>query len=369
MRKDFFLCHFPVPDFLKMPSVGIDISDNSVRYVELVEDGCRRKLGIFGKIKLPKGTILNGEIKDKITLIKILKDIKKKHNFKFVRISIIEKNSYIFKTQIFIKDKIGREEIRGALSFKLEENVPVALETAVFDFDVLNKKGGTLDVVVSVLPKNIINQFLDIFDGAGLIPLSFEVEAQAVARSSIAKGDENTFMIVDFHSTRASISIVSHGLVQFTSTLYVGGDDLVEAIEKYQNLSKKEAIKVKKDKGFKRTGDNDGIFYAMINTIAVLKDEINKYLMYWHSHDDNEIRNKIKKIILCGESGSLRGLDDYLSLSLGLPVEKASVWKNVFSLDDFIPEIDFFTSLEYAAAIGLAIRTGEGVFLPNPLNS
>jgi len=71
---------------------------------------------------------------------------------------------------------------------------------------------------------------------------------------------------------------------------------------------------------------------------------------------------------LCGENGSLRSLDDYLSLSLGLNIEKALVWRNLFSLDEVVPNMDFFTSLEYAAAIGLAMRHDNDVFSFNTVS-
>ena len=359
--KKLFLCHFPVPDFLKMPSVGLDISDGSVRFVELVEGGCKKILGRFGRVDLPEGVVQDGEIKNKIELIKILKQIKKKYGFDFVRASVIEKNSYIFRTKIAVNDDMDRKEILGSLSFKLEENVPIKPTDAVFDFDVLKRDGGSLDVVVSVLPKKIISQFTEVFEEVGFTPLSFEVEAQAVARSSISHGDKGTFMIVDFRNTRVSVSIVSDGVVQLTSTLDIGGNDLVSAIKKYMDISYKEAEKIKKEKGFSKINYNDELFYAMMSTVSALKDEINKYLIYWHTHKDNtsakgRIKKKVEKIVLCGENGALKGLDDYLSLGIGMRVEKANVWKNIFSLDDFVPEMDFSKSLEYAAAIGLAIR-------------
>ena len=111
----------------------------------------------------------------------------------------------------------------------------------------------------------------------------------------------------------------------------------------------------------------------MMNTISILKDEINRYLVYWHSHHRNELidkdsRGKVSKIILCGENGALRSLDDYISLSLGLEVEKAMVWRNIFSLEEDIPDMDFFTSLEYSAAVGLAMRTGEDLFESDSIN-
>lgn len=373
MNKDFFLNHFPVPNFLKMPAIGFDISDGSVRYVELIEKNGKKVLGRYGRIKMPKGTVIDGDIKDKIKLVNILKEIKKKNDFEFVRISVIEKNSYIFKTVVPYKKGASRDEILGALSFKLEENVPLSAEDAFFDFDVLNEKDGQIEVIVSVLPRKIVDQFLEVFEASGMTPISFEVEAQAVARSSIAKGDMGTNMIVDFRSTRASISIVSEGLVQMTSTIDVGGDDLIAAIQKSENVTEAEAEKIKKEKGFKRVGYDDALFYAMMNTITVLKDEISKYVMYWATHHRNELidkdaKGKVSKIILCGENGSLRSLDDYLSLSLGLNIEKALVWRNLFSLDDAIPDMDFFTSLEYAAAVGLAMRHDNDVFSFNVVN-
>jgi len=42
-----------------------------------------------------------------------------------------------------------------------------------------------------------------------------------------------------------------------------------------------------------------------------------------------------------------------------LKTERADVWKNIIFPKYFIPEIPFFISLEYAAAIGLAMRTGR----------
>lgn len=372
MNKNFFSSHFPAPNFLKMPSFGLDISDGSVRFVELVDGEKGSVLGRFHKVKIPNNVISEGEIKNKIELIKILKVLKKDFDFNFIGVSVIEKNSYIFKTKIHKTEGMTREEIRGILSFKLEENVPIAPKDAVFDFDILKEDKNSVDIVVSVLPRTVVDQFIEVFDEVGLIPLSFEVEAQAVARSTILTGDKGTYMIVDFRSTRVSIAIVSEEIVQFTSTLDIGGDDLVSAIEKHLNISSKEAESVKKDKGFENLNSDDGLFYAMLNTVSALKDEMNKYLIYWHTHKDNtkdgKVEKMVEKIILCGENGALKGLDDYLSLSMGLKVEKANVWKNIFSLDDFIPEIPFANSLEYAAAVGLAMRTDDKIFMNNKLS-
>lgn len=364
IKKNLFLRYFPTPDFLKMPSVGLDISDGSIRFVELIDYRGKKILNRFGRVDLPENVVLKGNIVDKKKLVEILKKLKSKYDFSFVRISVIENNSYIFKTKIPVMENTDKDSLKGSLSFKLEENVPFGPDESIFDFDIIKWGEKNIEVVVSVLPKKIVSQLIDVFDEAGLTLLSLEVEAQAITRSIIPYGDDQTFMIVDFRNTRTGISIVSDGVVQLTSTVDVGGDNLVNAIEKHLGVSKREAQRIKNDRGFVKQDSKDDLFYAMMNSISVLKDEMNKYLFYWNSHKENSKKNKlVKKIILCGENGVLRGLDDYFSLSMKLNVEKADVWKNVLSIEDFVPEMTFRESLEYTTAIGLAMRTDEEIYL------
>ena len=361
MKRTSLLNWFPAPNFLKMSAVGLDISDGSVRFIELTGSGDEKKLGRFGKIKLPEGVISNGIIKNKPKLVEALRPLKDKHGFNFVRVSIIETNSYIFKTRVSVSPSMSRREILSSLSFKIEPNVPMKIEDINFDFDVIQRTDKYIDVVVTALSKSIIDNFIEVLDEVGLKPLSFEVEAQAVTRSSVLNGDDSTLMLVDFRSTRVSVSIVSGGKVRFTSTLDIGGDDLIKAIKKEFDVSSADAKKIKQKKGILKSDHDDETFFAMVSTVSALKDEMNKFLIYWNTHRGKKSGGdkKVEKIILCGENGALRGLDDFLALSLSLKTERANVWQNILMPKYFIPEIHFFVSLEYAAAIGLAMRTGR----------
>lgn len=357
MKKNLLLNYFPIPDFLKIPSAGIDISDGSIRFVEIVEIQGEKRLGRFGKIKLPAGILKRGEIINRQKLIEILNSIKKEYKFNFLRVSVAENNSYIFKTNISKTENMPREEILARLRFKLEENVPIKPEEAVFDFDIISADKDNLNLVVSVLPKKIIDSFISVFEEVGIKILSFEIEGQALARSLIPKGDKGNFMIVDFRNTRIGISIVRDEIVHFTSTLDIGENDLISSIEKTLGINKEVAEKIKNERGFIKQSSKDEVFFAMLKTASLLKEEINKYLIYWHNHKDNKNQNnkenKIKKIILCGVGGKIKGIDDYLSLALKIKVEKANAWTNIFSLEDYIPPMTFLESLEFSSAIGL----------------
>ncbi len=67
--KGIFAGLFPVPKFLAMPAVGIDISDDSIRFVELKNSKEGKILSKFGEQKIPSGLVLNGEIQNVEKLI------------------------------------------------------------------------------------------------------------------------------------------------------------------------------------------------------------------------------------------------------------------------------------------------------------
>jgi len=97
---------------------------------------------------------------------------------------------------------------------------------------------------------------------------------------------------------------------------------------------------------------------SFVNVVSALRDEINNMYIYWHTHkyEEGKVGDKIKKIILVGGNANLLGLDEYLSSSLKVRVEKADVWSNVSFPEGYIPPINFYNSLSYASAIGLALK-------------
>lgn len=357
MQQSAFYKLFPPPRFLAMPAVGLDISDESIHFIEFshTKGGCKIKR--FGEKKIPEKIIEAGEVKDPEKLTKILSSLKGAFSSQNVNVSLPEQHAYLLKLQI---PRMKMNEIRGSLELQLEENVPISAAEAVFDYDVIdiNKKESSMEVVLSVLPRKIVENYTDIIKNAGLSPLSFEIEAQAIARCVIPEGDDGTFMIIDFGRTRTGISIVSNGVTRFTSTVEIGGAALTRVIKKTLSVSIEEAEKVKKEKGVAGQDKNSELFLAMMSIIGVLKDEANKHYVYWHTHKDSSGKKRpaIEKIILCGGDSNLAGLTDYLSTGIRVPVELANAMINVNSMERYIPDMSFSDSLRFTTAIGLALR-------------
>ncbi|MHB1118024.1 MAG: pilus assembly protein PilM [Minisyncoccota bacterium] len=354
MQRSKFFQFFPPPRFLQRPAVGLDISDTSMRFVELLETRHGLVLGRFGERAIPQGIIESGEVKKPAELRTLISGLKKDYDLDLVAVSLPEEKAYLFDLHL---PKIKQSEIRGAIELSLEEYVPLKVTEALFDYDIEKETDTTIQVSVSVIPRTLIDGYLEAFSGTGVTPIAFEIEDQSIVRAVVPEGDNGTYMVVDFGKTRTGIAIVDKGFVQFTSTVSVGGTMLTEAIAKNLSISYEEAEKIKYKEEVFGTARNEKLSLALVSTISILRDSINKHYTYWQTHDDHgQKRAQIKNIYLCGGDSNLAGFVNYLAVGLPVPVELAQVMVNVNSLDRYVPEISFNDSLRYATAIGLALR-------------
>ena len=349
-----FLKFFPTPNFLSARSFGLDISDESLKFVELVSTRHGMKVKRWGERAIPVGVIESGKIQNPERMEEILTKLRKEEGVKSVRVSLPEEQVYLFQLRL---EKEGLTSIKEGIELVLEEHVPIQAEDAIFDYDLVKEDDKSLEVQVATIPKNVIDNYLLIFEHSQIQVESFELEAQAISRAVVKKGDLETYMIVDFGKKRTGIFIVSSGIVMFTSTLDVGGVSLTNVIEKNFNVNFEEAEKMKQKYGLERNVENKEIFAVLLNSVSVLRDEIVKHFLYWHTHKDEENKNNppIKKIIFCGGDSNLNGLTDYISVSMKSNVEMANVWINIIDTANYIPEINFKQALSFTTAIGLAL--------------
>lgn len=350
----FFFRFFPPPNFLVSPSFGLDISDESLKFLEFVVTRNGLKVGRYGERAIPPGVIESGIIKDSKKMEEILSSLKKDEGIKSVRVSLPEEQVYLFS---LLLGKVGLTNVREGIELALEDHVPIPAQNAIFDYDLIKEDVQNIEVEVATIPKNIIENYLSIFKHSDISVQSFELEAQAIARAVIKNGDLGTYMVVDFGKKRTGIFIVSRGIVMFTFTLDFGGEVLNNMIQKSFNVDMKEAEKIKLQHGLGRNSKNKEVSDVLLSSLLVLRDEISKHLLYWNTHKDEEGNGNplAKKVILCGGDSNLIGLAEYISISIKTPVEMANVWINIIDIENYIPEISFRQALSFTTTIGLAL--------------
>lgn len=350
---------FPLPRVLEMSAVGIDISDRSLHFAELVQGEEGLTLGRYGSESIPNGIIVEGVIEKPEELKKFLAKFNRAYGFHFIRASLPEQKGYLVKMTI---PQMKKSEIRGSIELQIEDHVPIAADNAIFDYQMAcEKKGRTtsMDVGVAVMPKNVVESYVEAFKGSGMVPLSFELEAHAIARALLPEGHCETTMIVDIGATRTGFSIIHEGLVRYTSTINLGGELLTDAVMTNFGLSRVDALAKKEAEGLGHRDGNDDLYSLLLPIVSILQDEVKKRILYWNSRDEvgrNPSKMKIQRIILCGGEANVPGLKHYLTSTLNYPVELGNPWINITSFDHYIPELTHNRSLSYVTALGLALH-------------
>ncbi len=350
---------FPVPSYLRMNAMGFDLSQHSIKFIELINEDGNIVVGKFGKRKLKEGIITAGSIVDREGFVANVKKIQKQHGCKFVRLSLPEEHSYLFRTQIPSGTPAG--QVRDIIEFQLKDNVPLAPSEVVFDYSLVasTEAHSPLYADVSVYPIGLVEQYIDAFVEADMCPISLEVEGQAIARSLIKRGDKQGYMILDLGESEAGLYVVENEQLVFSATLDVGGNLFTDAIETTLHITHEEAENLK-SAGTRMKGlSNKEILEALESPLSILAEEITKHILYWNGVDTKgEKKHKdITSVILSGGNASIPGIANFLSRRLSMSVSKGNPWQNISATSTYIPPIDAREAIEYATAIGLSLRS------------
>ncbi|MDO8575336.1 MAG: pilus assembly protein PilM [bacterium] len=326
MSNKFLKKFFPPPSFLKVQWVGLEVSDEFAKLVQIKDGLHGLELGKYAEKAVPSGVIVSGQIADKNKLISILKELRKISPTSYVNASLPEEKSFLFTAVVnFGTD----DEIRRNIEYILEENVPIPPSETLFEFDIIGKSEkdeNKVLVSVTAMPSKVAEEYNDIFTQAGFKPYLLEVEGRPFSRSLIKRKDKRTFILVNFNDRNVGLFLVSENIIRFTSTVRL---DRKEIPESY-----------KTETGFDIKG--------------YVKNEIEKVYAYWYGKDPNN--KPIDEVVLAGKNASDGEFMLMLRKTSKAKVRVADVWINVSEAKTFVPEIEYTESLKFATAIGLAIK-------------
>jgi type IV pilus assembly protein PilM len=353
------------PVFLSLPSAGVEICNNCIKYVELYNLKGTVSLKKFGEVPLSANIIKDGDILNKNSLVKALIEVKKNITSNFVKVSIPEEKTYIFDVEI---PKEAKKNIREALEFKIEENVPLKLEEVSFEYEELkNSKNNSnnISVNVSVIPKSIIDDYTEVLNQADIYPVAFEVESKVIADAVISKKDRNNYIIVKIKENSTVLIAVIDGIVRFSSSIGVGEYYIKEKLFK-TDLFKDKPVDYdffSSDFSFDAAYTSES-YDAVVSVFSVFKDEVEKFNGYVEDkffNADQNIKsiknNKIEKIILCGKCAVLPGLAKHINQNMNAEIILANAWINVFDISETPPQMKFNDSLNFITPIGLVVSS------------
>jgi len=239
----------------KIQGFGIDLSDLSIKIVNLKKKGNDLELVSFGRQEIPVGLIENGGIKKEGELIEIIKKSVKEVKgetlkTKYCVVSLPETESFVRLVSLPLMKK---EEVAEAIKWEIEANIPLGLPEIYYDWRVVDLAAGHqdhLDVLIGVLPKKTVDPYLNVLKKANLKPLAFEIESLAIARALVPNGCcEKTLLLIDIGAKKTSLVIFSGQTVYFTASLPISNSSIIATLSEKIKIDVAKAKQIKIEQG------------------------------------------------------------------------------------------------------------------------
>lgn len=353
---------FPTPEMIYPRAAGIDISDASIKWIVLAPFKSRYRIESHGEILMGQGVVVSGVVQDEAALARALAEVKQHlGGIECAHAALPEEIAYVF--EMHVPEGTTHDQAISMIEFGFEGRVPITPAEAVFDFDVIQKhdSGGGEDIGVAVFSHELAESYVSAFKGAGIRLLSLETEARSIGRAvSSGAPDGPVTLLVDFGRARTGFAVLKRGIPIFTSTVDVGDDMITRSVAEKLSLSPEETRIFKNEQGLLAdAGPKSPEVEAIIGTASALADEITRHYHYWDTrrNEKGERMTPVGSVVLIGGGANLNGLPDYIAGRVQAPTSIADVWQHVCNFDEYIPPIDRRTSLQYATAVGLAMRS------------
>ncbi|MFH1840874.1 MAG: pilus assembly protein PilM [Candidatus Shapirobacteria bacterium] len=215
-------------------------SDQSLRLARM--DHRNKRLKNFFEFPLPPGLIHDGEVENPKELGKFLSQIKSKIklNETFVVVGIPEiKASLHTLTLPFLAEK----EIDQAVRRQADTFLPFAYQNEYLDWMIIDTPSDSqIKVLVSAVPRSVIDGFITALQQASLAPISFETTSLSLFRLLPPEGKKSSFA-AQVENTSTVLILGSEGNVEACSVVRQP-EQILETVQKmnqfYQHKTARE---------------------------------------------------------------------------------------------------------------------------------
>ena len=331
--------------------LGFDLSQKSIKVVELKQGGNKTTLRTYGGLEIPSPSEKLDNPKVQGELAKTINEVMERAHVSTRNVVASLPPQHVFNSVLSIP-KVSDREMIEAVKWEAKQYIPAPLEEVIIDWKKIgdhpeNKK---TEVYLVAAPKKLISNYLKIYEIANVHPLALEIDPLAAARS-ILGDNQLTLILIDIGAYETNISVIEKGILRLCRTITSGGEIITKAIASNLNVDEERAEQFKKDFGIQTEKLEGHILKSVQPIINTLINEIKRSIEF-HKTEGKE---EIKKIVLTGGGSELPGLLDYLNQNLKIETEIGDPWNNISYPDKLTKHLGEIGP-SFAVAVGLAMR-------------
>jgi type IV pilus assembly protein PilM len=341
--------------------VGLDIGTTAVRGAELAVRRGRVVLDRFGQVALPPGAVVEGEIADQDAVAGSLKVLWRRARFGSRQVVMGVANQRVVVRLVDLP-WMEQEELRRSLRYQVQEYIPIPVDDAELDFDVLDEHEGgggqrLMRVLLVAAQKEMVDGHVRAGMRAGLEPVGIDLTPFALIRSLAPEGmplAEAGEALIDVGAKVTNIVVHAGGVPRFVRILLMGGQDMTEALVAALSLDQESAERAKLDAATGATADLE-VNRILEQRIGAFAEEVRGSLDFYRAQSDAV---PVSRVVLSGGGSRLGPLAEQLADALHLPVEAGQALQTLrigrVGLDS-----DSLADLEPVAAVPVGLALGE----------
>ncbi|NQT26111.1 pilus assembly protein PilM, partial [candidate division KSB1 bacterium] len=358
--------------------VGVDISNQSVKYLLLRRRGNQISIDQFGRFSLSEGAADSPDVIVPV-LNKIFDQIKNKNSIKTV--IGLEGSRLVVKREQF--PSLSMKEIKQSLSFEIQRELgPEGTEaTIVADCKPIESETNDHYLIMGALEEDIDERILP-FSSVGVVPAKIIPYVAGIANlAKLLPTKAGPIGILDIGAQKSTLTFLQNGEMDFYREIVVGGIDFTKAITgtifhegRAIQFSTEEANDFKMKYGYP-LGFSEGMTFrgaplsevgAMMRPIVErLIGEIQRSIGFYA---DKTGGKKLEKLYLIGGGSRLKHLSEVIAQKIGTSVLLYPISPSIH-VEGSEKKQKLFKQkfLEQAVSLALALEDGPyGNLLPEP---
>jgi type IV pilus assembly protein PilM len=315
--------------------VGLKIGASQLAAARVLNNGSAQVAQV-ARGPLEPGIVVGGELRDPDRLADALRAFFARHKLpkRGVRLGIA--NSRIGVRVFELEGIDDPRQLANAIRFRAQEALPIPLDEAVLDYQVLDERvdedGRTVRRILLVVAyRELIDRYVNACRKAGIQLVGIDLEAFALLRalfpSAPAPGgaEPAALVAVSLGADRSTFAVSNGTTCEFTRVLDWGGVSLDVALARALDLAPSEAEPIKRAVGLEDGGAYEGLTEEQVATAQeALRREVQTFArelvssLQFYQNQPGSLG--IAEIVITGGTAHLAGLAEQLQKLIGVRV-------------------------------------------------
>jgi type IV pilus assembly protein PilM len=337
--------------------IGLDIGSRCIKAAEIVDSKRGSTLKNFGTVDIAHGAIEEGTINDPESVAESIQQLMKSCGIKESNVAVSIGGYSVIVKKIIVQT-MAEEQLQETIHFEAEQYIPFDISDVNLDFQILGESEtnpNQMNVFLVAAKKEMVDDYINLVNLAGLNPCIIDVEAFALQNSFEANYDvqKENIALIDIGASKTSLNILKDAASVFMRDVSLGCGQINQKIMSLIECTFEDAEQLKYGNMPDQLSPDDlkGIVSSVVSDWCT---EIRRALDFFYSTYPED---QIKRIILSGGGAHIAEFRDLLATEGSAEVETMNPFHS-FPIENKKLDEEYIKQIAPQAAIcmGLAMR-------------